>query len=178
MESLVNSLLFTLGVFLGVFASETDPAIALRAYRNADIVFVSADVRDAAGPGFRRLIDAGEPVRVELSVIIKSGAFHRELRKSRILKRDIISGAYSVRREEDNKEFSTPVRDAALQLLFTFYGLELACENELPGRIEISASADFFLPDGAPEGSEPLALWNYKRPAARLEYEVFMELPY
>lgn len=194
MEAILNSIVFTLGVFLGVFAPETDPAIGLRAYRNARTVYVSADVRDAAGPGFRRLVDAGEPVGVELVVEFRTGAVHVERRWSRSIRRDIVSGVYTVQRTEDGKEFATTMREAALELLFRFTALDLVSVDDFAGGVsaddgsaggglagsglELMASASLFFPENGAEDRDLVALWNYKRPAARLSYARFEELPF
>lgn len=177
MDALFDSLVFTLGLFLGVFTTEADPAIALRAYRDAQAVYAAADLSGAAGPGFRRLVDAGEPIGVELTAKLASGSLERQRRWTRTIRRDALTGTYVVRRGEDGKEFATPMREAALELLFTFRDLPIALAEELEGEVELTAVAVLYFPEDGID-ADSAALWNYKKPAAKLAFAAFKELPY
>jgi hypothetical protein len=125
METIFKSIVFSVGVLLGILQPETDPALAARAYRHENAVYVSAELRNCAGPNFSKLLASGNPIGVELAFAVRTEEAAYGVKPTRIIAFDPLSELYVVKDSESAAPYLLKDRDAALELFFRIYGVKV-----------------------------------------------------
>lgn len=173
MEDAFRSFILGLGIMLGLVEGGADPSLACRVHRDAERIYVSAEVADAVSPSLSRLLESGNAIGVELAAYPSwwnhGISFRQTLRK--------LNGVYLVTLAPDGAALSVPSADAALLLLFRFHAIPVCATSVVPRdgfRIEIDAS---ILVNDAP-AADSAVLWNYQRPHRRFTWSSLTEVPY
>lgn len=173
MEDAFRSFILGLGILLGLVEGGANPKLSCRVHRDAERLYVSAEVTDAVSPSLSRLLESGNAIGVELSAypsIWNHGiSFRQTLRK--------INGVYLVTRAPEGTALSVSGADAALLLLFRFTAIPVCSVSVIPTegfQLEVGAS---ILVNDAP-AADSAVLWNYQRPHRRFSWSSLTEVPY
>jgi hypothetical protein len=207
METLFKSIVFSMGVLLGILKPETDPSLAARAFKQADAVYVSVELRNCASPNFEKLLAAGNPIGVEVVFSVRTEELAYIAKPTRTIAFNPVSELYTVRDSANKAPFTLKDRNAALELFFRVYGVKVArlsperSPRESPltsprpeagsDQNQVSDAPPYLPPEGwlsvklkaslyFPEetGQDPSVLWNYKKPAKEFFFEKVEEIPY
>jgi hypothetical protein len=173
MDDLLSKLILGLGVFLGVLSPRPDPEMIARTYRTAEALYVSAEIKNAAGNDVETLIEAGNGLSIEMTASVNAQV--QKIRHTIVF--DPKSKLYVVEDLGGGKKHHTASRDAAILLWATFYHVKVGPTNGLKNvSLSIVVTANISIDAEAPIDSR--MLWNFKTPIREFNYANLERVPF
>lgn len=155
---------------LGLAPGGAPPELELRAFRDAEALYASAELLDLPGKDLARVVDSSFALRVKATFRAGRGAVeaYRDLRYDGL--------SYRVYVSETGTSHTTADAKAAWAIASRFSRIRLAELGALAFPLDLGCKVILLLPSDP--GYDPMVVWGYKPAAAIAELDSPAYVPY
>ena len=177
MERLINSVILSIGIFLGIIQPYTDPVLLCRVLRTVEDLYITLEIENGINESIEQLIYSSNRILVHITVTcgetIKKVFSHE-------IWYDPLIATFFISISETEMEYETKNKDAAYRIFLSYKKLVL-CDLKIfinlekkhiniNGQIEIQGIDNTDFDTGV--------LWNYITPEKSFTFQNITEIPY